>query len=480
MNIKQVLFTGFGIIISIVGISTGISSVTGNYLKDREKMVVHTYEVQLMLESVEKRLLDAETGQRGFIFVGNESFLEPYNTTVEKIDEDFSSLKKFISDNPAQVERLDNIQTLSKEKLAELQATITLKKAGKNQELLNLVKSGKGKQIMDSIRINMDEMRNEENKLLEKRAKEADNTRFMVLLVTWGSFIVVVVISGITLIWINKIVIKPINNIANTIDSSSSEIASTIEQQERTTSQQAASVNETTTTMNELSVSARQSSSQAEAAVQSAKRALDLTEGGNKAVENTLGTMSDLNAKVNEITKQILLLSEQTNQIGNISQLVSDIANQTNMLALNAAVEAVRAGDYGKGFAVVATEIRKLADQSKQSANKINILVNDVQKSISATVFVTNEGTKTVAQGLAIVESTAQAFAGVSDAVNNVVINNQQISLNIQQQTSAVEQVVTAMNNINQGARETASGISQTRLGTTKLNEATQKLKQMV
>jgi methyl-accepting chemotaxis protein len=480
MNIKQVLFTGFGIIISIVGISTVISNVTGNYLKDREKLVVHTYEVQLALESIEKRLVDAETGQRGFIFVGNESFLEPYNTTVEKIDEDFSSLEKLISDNRAQVERLNKLQTLSKEKLAELQETIALKKAGKNKELFNLVSSGKGKQIMDSIRINMDEMKNEENKLLEKRTKEADNTRFIVLLVTWGSFIVVVVISGITLIWINKIVIKPINNIANTIDSSSSEIASTVEQQERTASQQAAAVNETTTTMDELGVSSRQSSEQAEAAVQAAKRALDLTEGGNQAVENTLGTMSDLNGKVNDISKQILLLSEQTNQIGSISQLVSDIANQTNMLALNAAVEAVRAGDYGKGFAVVAAEIRKLADQSKQSANKINILVNDVQKSINSTVFVTNEGTKTVKQGMEIVQSTAQAFAGVSDAVNDVVRNNYQISLNIQQQTSAVEQVVTAMNNINQGARETASGISQTRLGTTKLNEATQKLKQIV
>ena len=169
-------------------------------------------------------------------------------------------------------------------------------------------------------------------------------------------------------------------------------------------------------------------------------------------------------------------LSEQTNQIGNISQVVTDLANQTNMLALNAAVEAVRAGEQGKGFSVVATEIRKLADQSKQSAERIGGLVSDIQNAINVTVMVTDEGTKTVRSEMEIAQRTAQTFSSVAESINNVVINNQQISLNIRQQNKAVQQVLEAMSSINQGAQETASGLNQTKVGTKQLNEASVEL----
>ncbi|WP_313655884.1 methyl-accepting chemotaxis protein, partial [Planktothrix agardhii] len=82
-------------------------------------------------------------------------------------------------------------------------------------------------------------------------------------------------------------------------------------------------------------------------------------------------------------------LDEQINQISIVTNLVTDLANQTNMLALNASIEAVRAGEYGKGFAVVAGEIRKLADQSKNSATQINHLITETQKSLQTTVSVT-------------------------------------------------------------------------------------------
>ena len=150
------------------------------------------------------------------------------------------------------------------------------------------------------------------------------------------------------------------------------------------------------------------------------------------------------------------------------------------MLALNAAVEAARAGEHGKGFAVVAGEIRKLADQSKKSAEKIDTLVTDIQSAINSTASVTDRGTKTVAEGMQLTHGTAESFVGVADSINNIFLHSQQISLNAKQQALATHQVVDAMNSLTLAAQETASGISQIKVGTQQLKAAAQNLKAMV
>ncbi|OKH41032.1 chemotaxis protein [[Phormidium ambiguum] IAM M-71] len=282
-------------------------------------------------------------------------------------------------------------------------------------------------------------------------------------------------------IYFSITIAKPLSTkiatIVNTIASSSSEIAATIEQQELAASQQAVSVNQTTTTMDELSSSSRQSAEQAAAATQGVSQALEQVEEGSKAVEKALQEMGTLKEKVEAIAQQISHLSQQTSQIGNISSLVSELANQTNMLALNAAVEAVRAAEHGKGFAVVASEIRKLADESKKSAQKISSLVQDIQSAISSTVLVTDSGTQSVNSSLTIAEQTSAAFTAIANAIDDVFLRNQKIALNAQQQAIAIQQVVVAMNALNQVAAQTASGISKTKLETQRLNQVVQNLK---
>ncbi|MBE9229313.1 MCP four helix bundle domain-containing protein [Phormidium sp. LEGE 05292] len=281
-------------------------------------------------------------------------------------------------------------------------------------------------------------------------------------------------------IYLSKTITAKIAVMIKTVTSSSSEMAAMVAQQERITTQQATSVNQTTTAMDELGVSSRRSAQQAASATSGAQQALTLAEGGTQAVERTLEGMASLKDKVDAIALQISHLNQQTAQISSISNLVSEIAIQTNMLALNAAVEAVRAGDLGKGFAIVASEIRQLANQSKQSAQKINTLIADIQTTINTTVMVTDDGTKTVEDGVKIAQQTASAFAGVTDAVNHVFLNSQQISLSSQQQAIAIEQVVEAMNALNLAAKETASGINQTQVTMQQLNEAALNLKAIV
>ncbi len=416
---------------------------------------------------------------RGYLLDANPTSLKSVEESKAIFDEHFTNIQELIK-NDEQIKRLDEVEVNFRELEKINQLLIeTVDTKGQAAAIALWKKEGGRDQITNIVNL-LTEFEDEQKKIFEEFGKKQDDSlnSLVTVVIISSSFIVAASLIFAFIIYFN--ITRRIDEASSVIASSSHEIMATVEQQERTASQQAASVNETTTTMDELGASSQQSAQQAESAAMAAQQALQVADNGNRSVEETLGEMNLLKDKVGAIAQQILRLSDQTGQIGNISQLVSDLANQTNMLALNAAVEAVRAGEHGKGFAVVASEIRKLADQSRQSAEKINNLVSEVQNSINSTVMVTDEGTKSVDSSVHIAQKSAMAFAEVAQSVNNVVLNNQQISLTLKQQVDAIKQVLDAMNSINQGARETATGIGQTRIGTQKLTEATTNLKEMV
>ncbi len=357
---------------------------------------------------------------------------------------------------------------------------ITLIDNNQDPTALSLFKTGEGKKYIDSFVALSGEFDSAEQETLTAATAAAKKAIHSLTLALVLGTLMCLGFSAIASLGISSGISNTIEQAVRRIANSSTEIAATLEQQERTTALAASAINETTTTMDELEASSRQSAEQAQSSASGAQQALHLTEIGTETVGRSLESQRILKEKVSAIAQQILQLSEQTSQIGNISKLVSEIANQTNMLALNAAVEAVRAGEQGKGFGVVASEIRKLADQSQKSAQKINTLVGDIQGAINSTVLVTDEGTKTVDRGVNIAQETADALNGVRDSINEVVMSSQQIALNAQQQVSAIEQVVEAMNSLNVGAKETVKGIANTRESTEQLNTASLDLKAII
>jgi len=416
---------------------------------------------------------------RAILITNNQKFIDSYNQSWTNFQQASTELEKVVTDE-IQKDRLQQMIQLGDEYNKYAEEIFRLINNGKKQDAINLFNTGVGtKTLEEFLKLNQDFNTNEVNNLSEQNTEAKQTLQSAVNLLIFGS-----IFSGVTafiIAWIiSSLVSGKISQAANSISNSSTDINIAVTQQEKITNSQAISVNETTTSMDQLGASAKQATQQAETSTVGAQQVLNLAQNGNQLVDRTLGEMAQTKDKVQAIAQQILRLSEQTNQIGNISQLVSNLANQTNMLALNAAVEAVRAGEYGKGFSVVASEIRKLADESKKSAEQINNLVNEIKQATSATVMVTEEGIKSLENTEELAQKTASSFNIMSDEINNIVINSQQIAMNTKQQALAIQQVVTAMNNLNQNAKDSNDGMNQIKLGINKLNHAALELKEIV
>lgn len=326
-------------------------------------------------------------------------------------------------------------------------------------------------EVIDPVTNKLQELTVIQSQIAEK---ERNNARILYrqILILFGLLVVITLLVGpIIGYYLSQSIVATLKETINTMTESSNQIAAATEEQERVAEKQAAAVNQTTTTIDELNASSKSTAQQANSVAAGAMETLNLASQGTKAVEKSLETMTLLKNKVESIALQIERLREQTNQINNITGLVSDLATQTNMLALNASIEAVRGGENGTGFAVVAQEIRKLADRSKLSAEKINGLIAEVQTAINLTVKVTQEGSINVLEGEKIAKETAEVFGGVTQAANEGVLSTKQIAMTIKEQTVAIQQVVEAMNALNIAAKENAAGISQTQIGTKKLSD---------
>lgn len=478
-RLRHWIITGYAVPVLALIISAIATVVNVNIVNDRSNDLRNVGEVDTAIHELTLSAQIISKNLRGYLLAQSAISLNHYLEAQDKTNNLIKNLKSLTSDTQNQ-QRLSQIENLVNELHTINQSQIELVKQRKYQQAIESWKRSDAQQTTDQIADLMKEMKQEQDQLVSVNSQQQQEAlarlKTTLLLATGLSIFLSVLIGS----WVIQQASREMTRAAMAIAASATEIAATIEQQERIANQQAVSVNETTITMDELGVSSRQSAEQVEVATESAEQALSLSGNGTKAVHRTLNGMTELSQKVEIISDQILWLSGQTNQIGTISGLVGDLANQTNMLALNAAVEAVRAGEHGKGFAVVAAEIRKLADESKKSSQKINDLVTDIQAAIRSTAMATDEGTKTVEEGVLVAKETSESFTGVVDAVNTMTINSQQISLNIKQQAIAISQVVQAMNSLNVAARESAAGMSQIKSGIHQLNQSALDLKAIV
>ena len=265
---------------------------------------------------------------------------------------------------------------------------------------------------------------------------------------------------------VNRI-LKQILESAETVASSSEELTASSDQSAQVTQtiaqsisevaamneKQSDAVNTTSAAIEEISASVEEIASNAHLASNHAEEASKVADNGGTSIHMAISQMESIEQVVTESAAVVNELGERSKEIGMIVETITGIAEQTNLLALNAAIEAARAGDQGRGFAVVAEEVRKLAAESQEAAEKISNLIGTIQSQTENAVQAMNAGTIEVQKGAEVVKESGTAFKRIIELNNDVAQQVKGIAQTTEEAAKASTDVISSVQNVDQAAK---------------------------
>ena len=267
--------------------------------------------------------------------------------------------------------------------------------------------------------------------------------------------------------------------VSNVLATSSAEMLASVAQLTAGATETASAVRETASTVEEVKQTAIVTAQKAKNVMERSQLAEQAAQSGKQSVDESIELMKRIQGQVASIADSIVRMSDQSQAIGEITSVVNDLTEQSNLLAVNAAIEAAKAGEQGKGFAVVAQEIRNLAEQSKQATGQVRTILGEIQKATTAAVMVTEQGSKAVDAGAQQSTRSKDAIEALMASVDEASQAATMIAASSQQQLIGMDQVTLAMGSIETGSRQTSDSSRQLESMAATLHQMGEKQKEL-
>lgn len=297
----------------------------------------------------------------------------------------------------------------------------------------------------------------------------------------WVLLVIGIALSGVLATLIIRNVRASIADVQATtqeVRTASQEIATGAQQQVTSLNQTATSLNEITTTAEEFKSTMQEFADRARAVQEAANETAKQSAEGRTLTQESAARIDQVRTNSQAAGESVLKLAEQMQRIGEITATVNEIADQTKLLALNASIEAARAGEEGRGFAVVATQVRELANQSKEAAGRIESLISGTQKSMQDVVQKIESGSRLSEESTEMVRRMTTSFEEIAQAIQQTTSAMGQISTGAKQQETGISELVSSITEIDSASKESLASAEQTRKAIVSIDEQIKRLDQ--
>lgn len=271
-----------------------------------------------------------------------------------------------------------------------------------------------------------------------------------------------------------------INAASAQIANAAQKTQTSVEEMSRSSEEQAQQTANATNTITSVSRSLEETAEQATTASHQAQESVRVAHTGAETVDRTITGMNALREQIQDTSKRMKRLGESSQEIGNITELINDIAEQTNTLALNASIQAAMAGEAGRGFAVVADEVQRLAERATNATRQIENLVKTIQADTNEAIVSMERSTSNVVSGASTAEEAGQALTQIERASTQLASLIDEIATSVRTRAGEGTEVAGTMQNIREVAVKTATSSRQTAQDVGKLTELSARLRESV